>query len=277
MTPVILICGQAGSGKDTVAAMIAERYNGVVVAQADVIKRFANGILGFTQLQLWGASENRSTVDVRWASADYCRMIKDEVQSVARRWVIDIFSHLSFKPDVDFAVATLLRCVDDLFMEAQRTGGMTARKTLQVLGTEFGRTVYKDLWASYARDIGMRLLSGDCTYNAQSGLKSCDGARTDVVVISDGRFRNEIIGVKSIGGIAIQVLNAAGPKSSDIHRSESEQLEIPGHFFDAIIHNDKQFGLDSLYVVVGEAMEYLLTPPQHFQSIKFLADGISKD
>ena len=60
-TPIIIVSGKAGSGKDTVAAYIADKYNGVCIAQADPMKRFVKNLMGFSDNQLWGPSEARNT------------------------------------------------------------------------------------------------------------------------------------------------------------------------------------------------------------------------
>ncbi len=59
--PFILgLSGAAGSGKDTVAQILVERYGFVKVALADPLKRMVRQTWPFTCEQLWGPSERRS-------------------------------------------------------------------------------------------------------------------------------------------------------------------------------------------------------------------------
>jgi hypothetical protein len=80
-TKLIGLLGQAGSGKDTVADMICELTLGSYVnltlgsyvnrlALASPIKAFCSKVLDFTDVQLWGPSEERNKPDPRYIRAD---------------------------------------------------------------------------------------------------------------------------------------------------------------------------------------------------------------
>lgn len=59
---IIGLSGLAGSGKDTVAGIIVDQYDDfTTIALADEIKETAKRWYGFTNQQLWGASELRNT------------------------------------------------------------------------------------------------------------------------------------------------------------------------------------------------------------------------
>lgn len=81
----------------------------------------------------------------------------------------------------------------------------------------------------------MELLGGDKGYSQTKGVYDAPGKMVDLVVIADGRFRNEILSVTTRGGEAWRITRDTG--SSDSHSSETEIETIPGHFFNDTINN----------------------------------------
>lgn len=66
---IIGVSGLAGSGKSTVAEMLADcRF--VTISLADPIKRIARDLYAFSDEQLWGPSHNRNAADERYPRAD---------------------------------------------------------------------------------------------------------------------------------------------------------------------------------------------------------------
>lgn len=63
---IVGISGVAGSGKDTVANILVERFKFVKVSLADPLKRICRDVFDFTDEQLWGPSECRNAPDARW-------------------------------------------------------------------------------------------------------------------------------------------------------------------------------------------------------------------
>ncbi len=266
-TPLIIVVGSAGAGKDTVAAMIAKNYGGIVVAQADIMKAFAYDAFGFTVDQLWGPSGNRNAVDTRFADEDFCLDLIDNFRNRDSRH-LDWLAKIGFGNDGQVA-EDLSYWATHLLSGAPAAGGLTPRKILQTLGTEFGRSLSKNVWADYARGLALKLLGGGYDYSPQYGLIVAPASNYDFVIISDGRFRNEIVGVKAMGGVAINVVakDADGSRAEAAgivgHRSETEQRGLPPYIFDAVIHNDKK-GLEALEYQVKETVETLFPDPMHF-------------
>ncbi len=62
---ILGIAGAAGSGKTTVANVLAER-GWAVVSLADPMKRICQDVFGWSHDRLWGPSECRNTPDPRW-------------------------------------------------------------------------------------------------------------------------------------------------------------------------------------------------------------------
>lgn len=246
--PLFIIGGGAGSGKDTVAEMLVHRRRGAMIAQADPMKRFVQQGFGFTSVQLWGPSSSRNAPDERFA-ADAPQAFSDASAKIfftdlAEIWLNEIGAPGAFQA---------LRTWFDNLREAYLTKPLTPRATLQLLGTEFGRAVSPDIWSQRAISYSDALLRGGYSYDKENGVfKDAGNPGHNFVVITDGRFRNEILNVKSLGGKAIQIVNpadqadqakveAAGVKG---HASEAELKGIPRNWYDRHFVNDKTLGLE---------------------------------
>ena len=260
--PLYIIGGGAGSGKDTVADMMIAGRGGVTIAQADPMKRFFQEGLGFTEDQLWGPSASRNAPDERFALIKGGKLVFEKAREkifysgYAERWLAEIGAPAALRHLerwFEKLVADFL--VDDKVL--------TPRAGLQLLGTEFGRAIDPDVWSNLAIRYSTLLLRGGFLYSRTRGViadKNAPGAQ--FTVITDGRFRNEILNVKALGGKALQVFNpadeadrakvdAAGVKG---HSSETELRGIPREWYDFIIENDKTKGLDGLRVLVDLIM-----------------------
>lgn len=260
-TPIVMIVGPAGSGKDTVAGMLAE-HGGVCIAQADPMKRFAREVFKFTDDQLWGPSENRNAPDPRGTSSDTWEMVYPyflgglgghDQSEYTQLWLNAI--------GLGRCMPQLLAWFDD-HVTTQPT--LTPRHVLQTLGTEFGRKLRDDVWVTYAQNTAQRLLEGNLDYDRTVGPISRTSGRTEFVVITDGRFKNEVLATKRAGGM---VLKVTGPEATALqgaagkHQSEQEQNSIPDFWFDGIIWNDKARGLDNLRSTVNLIAESVIKLP----------------
>lgn len=229
--PIVIFCGPAGSGKDTAAQFLAKNHGAVLLAQADPMKRFARDLYGFTDQALWGPSEEREK------PFPITTLGRQENEDLMLRWV---GQELGIR-EVDKAVFRLKSWNEGTLHEAEQnliTGFISARKVLQTLGTEWGRNLSPALWVEAAVHIAERLLEGGYAYTREGGPKAEAGARpAPFVAIADGRFANEVLTVRRHGGIAVRILGRRGGVTNAGHRSETELEVIPGHFYDATIHN----------------------------------------
>lgn len=64
---LIVLSGEAGAGKDSVAKLLVSRHGWVLYSLAAPLKRFLGDMFGFTDEQLYGPSSARNTPDPRWA------------------------------------------------------------------------------------------------------------------------------------------------------------------------------------------------------------------
>jgi hypothetical protein len=246
-TPIIIVSGKAGSGKDTVAGYIAENYNGVCVAQADPMKRFVKRLLGFTDHQLWGPSEARNApvADDQLQVGDFARAIDC--------LAVDVFGH-SFDPRSSYGEGLREWYVEHVQKRLVIDGAISARVVLQTLGTEWGRNFAPKMWIDRAIANARQLVEGGFAYTREEGMEKSDRAY-DYAIITDGRFRNEMLGVAYLGGTTwrvtrpskeLKLVGIAG------HQSESEMDGIPDHFFSDTIVNDSTF--EALYSQVDDMM-----------------------
>ena len=135
-TPIIIVSGKAGSGKDTAAAHIAQTFNGVTIALADPMKRFAKELVGFTTEQLWGPSAERNKVIPASELKVFNPM--DSSHYGQRDQIMRDFLRDVGLPDGDLGhLRTWLRTY--VTQAVDRDGGISARTVLQSLGTEWGR------------------------------------------------------------------------------------------------------------------------------------------
>jgi hypothetical protein len=195
----ICICGEAGSGKDTVADLLREKLGGVKMALADPMKRLAQTLMGFSYDQLWVPSESRNAVDERITSqfiAEVVIKVMDYKESPEKTAMNQLLAHCpGNKGDARAAFLTWLR----ILAEKAESGPLSPRVVLQTLGTEFGRSVDPSLWIKIGIATRDQLLQGGYAYTAQQGLVPTSGNYVNLVFITDCRFRNEVLAFNALG------------------------------------------------------------------------------
>lgn len=96
--------------------------------------------------------------------------------------------------------------------------GLTARRVMQTIGTEWGRqTLYPDFWC----DIAM------------VGVKAAL-ARGENVVLDDLRFPNEFVAVKAAGAVTVRIIRPDAPNPPET----PYERQLDGHVFDQWLWND---------------------------------------
>lgn len=135
---------------------------------------------------------------------------------------------------------------DSRYPRGNRDNGefLTPRHAMQLLGTEWGRVCYPNIWVEDALRIAGRLTEEthhSLYYSARNGIwRGKRARRVNGVVFSDVRFINEMKGIKNAGGRLIRLKRGTKlTHEAAAHSSEEEQLTIPDHFFDAVIHNEE--------------------------------------
>lgn len=267
-TPLVLLCGQANSGKDTVASMLVQNHGAVAIAQADPMKRLGYHVFRFTENQLWGPSEARNAVDTRFAKPEDNEKYLQLLRLNSQNFITSVLPNADDKwKEADYR---LIEWGTDLLGKAIAEKGLSPRKMLQTLGTEWGRMVSRNMWADLARDTALKSLGGGLRYDRLKGLYEEKSFMPNMAVIIDGRFRNEIVTVASVGGEAWKVTNPVVSESPGIkgHASEDEQKSIPDHFYNCVILNDRRTGLEPLKAMVDwvyeERVKYRLSSWQGY-------------
>lgn len=247
-TPIIILSGQAGSGKDTVASFLVKNHGAIAIAQADPMKALGRMVFDFSEDQLWGPSHRRNAEDRRYDHAPaweeaHVQLCSSKVQG----WLRNLFEKEDLSAEM-LALANWFFYLKDITFNAGKP--LTPRAMLQTLGTEWGRQQGRDLWSNYAIKTALKLLGGGYKYDRVRGeYPAKDYAGPTRVVLTDGRFRNELINVRAIGGSAIRIdnpnLDTSAVEKAGVagHASEQEQKSIPGTFFTGFLYNDKSKGL----------------------------------
>ncbi len=248
-SPIIIVSGKAGSGKDTAAAHIAETYNGVTLALADPMKRFAKNLMGFTSEALWGPSAERNKVVPAAELKTYWADSWD-FDTQLRLFITDVFGGPN-AVDIRPLQAWYDKYVKEPLL---RDGGISARTVLQTLGTEWGRQQSPSMWIDCALRRCRDLIEGGYGYDREKGMYR-ETRDFDYAIITDGRFRNEILGVGFQGGVTLRIVR---PGEAELkagvagHRSEKELDGIPDHFYTDTIMNDST--IEDLHSRLDDAM-----------------------
>lgn len=187
---IVAICGKAGSGKSTVADILARDHQFVVVSLADPIKRICKDVFDFTDEQLWGPSEARNAPDIRyphafagsrsepreWLSPRYA------LQTLGTEWGRRCYENVWVEKAIRIAKAL---ATDHVFYTAK--GGLEPW-----FGRE-GRDIFRD------------------------------------VVVPDARFHNEVAAIHAAGGIVWKTQHGVGLEgAAGAHESERhiDSLEV---------------------------------------------------
>jgi hypothetical protein len=192
-TYFIALSGKKQCGKNTAAEIIQRLlgpYNmsSEVVAFADIIKDISINILGFDRDLVYGSDEDKNTMThIRWDNFP---------MEIRLRYSRD-------KPSL----------VADLTQRTPRSGNMTIREVLQVMGTDvFRQMFFQDIWAQ-------------APFRKQYSQ--------DVVLLADCRFPNEKEATEGNGGIVIRLERDTG--MIDKHPSETA---LDGYQFDYSFNNN---------------------------------------
>lgn len=247
MIPLIIVCGKAGSGKDSFGNRLAEKLGAVSLGLADPMKRMMAELFAFTDTQLYGPSEERNKPDPglnpfslihssdRFPNGSPGYRISD----YGPRWIRELGMNA---PKV--ALDVLSEWFESCRLKAVNDGALSARFVLQTFGTEWGRTLDPEVWSRKAVQTARILLGGEHTYDRKIGLVRVPTMKRppNIAVITDGRFANEIVNVRSAGGLAVEIRrpDAADTANTGVvgHISEAGLDEVPPHFYDGRLVND---------------------------------------
>lgn len=223
---IVGVTGQARSGKDTLAAYLSDNLSFVRIGLADPLKRICKDVFDFSDEQLWG--QERDGSDHRYPRGE---RVTGAVLS-------------SKDPEIPAGSEVVQRLY------------LTPRFALQLLGTEWGRTCYNDVWIDYGLRVAKTLLSHPyARYAPAEGLSyGASNKPTPGVVFSDLRFKNEFEAVRKAGGILVRVKreDCYGDVGIENHPSEAEQKTVDDSYFDLVLQNPE--GLENYYALIREVL-----------------------
>jgi hypothetical protein len=247
--PIVMLSGPAGAGKDAVAEFMVKNHRAKRIAQADPMKVFVQKMFRFTDSQLWGPSELRNApltipewsipiVGNTGSWEHHEKTLVGAFERHANAWLYDVLPGVS-STEFTRANGALFRWLETWGPGAERTE--TPRRILQTLGTDWGRKFSRNMWVDYALRKAREMLdAGEC----------------DLIVIPDGRFRNELLAVRAAGGSTVKIVSPGSGLNGEAaqHSSEIEQKSVPDSWFDVVLINDKSHGLENLEKTVGYAV-----------------------
>lgn len=276
---IIGVIGPAGSGKDTVAEMIAPvhpvdidccfvnvralvekmlpatharshhpalRARAAQVAFADPLKEYCRKVYDFSTFQLWGPSDARNKPDKRYPRTREMHELSSPVDADHMYCCRCNWQFNNVQSPEPPAV-----CVDYL----------TPREALQQLGTQWGRKLYDNTWVDFGLRRARQLLEHHRTKRpkeAHTFMNSWVIEETELVVISDVRFVNEAKALREAGCAVWKVVRPDLKTDGAMyqHQSESEQRDREAEidtFVTQTITNDNS--LDALYGKVQNALK----------------------
>lgn len=234
MTPILLLCGQSRSGKNTVADLIARHVSSTrgrrtdQIALADPMKRLMRQLFAFPADALWGASEER----------DIVRFVSPMAPPAANDLLYEFFTEEVF-PVKPFDIDDALDAFDAWYKPYSTLTEVAPRNPLRTFGTELVRDkLGEDVWVDTALYVAKDLLVMGGGYTPTEGrLYHQHLGPAGLVEVTDGRFPNEVDGFLNVGAAAVLVERPV-QRAATTHRSETELASVPRERFSGIINND---------------------------------------
>jgi hypothetical protein len=227
---IIGVAGRAGVGKDSAADVLVKHHGFVKVAFADPLKRVAMDLWGFSEEQLWGTSSKRNDPDPRWP--------KDHVwgnRNIDETGMFTVCSRCNIK-------GALINGADDPPKGAtEPCVALSPRESLQILGTEVGRSIHEQTWTTYLFRIAEKIFSSNGQYKPTVGWIMISPMpyqkRVAGIVVPDLRFPNEANAIKRQGG-RVWLVDRPGiglTGRAGAHVSETSMENYAG--YDAVLPN----------------------------------------
>jgi hypothetical protein len=223
---LIGLMGKSKSGKDTVGQMLVEvGGTGVALAFADKLKEICMDLFGLSRDDVYTEEGKNKKTDLTVYQCPACQSI-----------------------DCHLVASTQVLCKGCTAVGEPKAFASfwTNRMILQFLGTEGVRRIDKDAWVKHALRRAAKMLD--------------DPKRPkQFVVITDCRFKSEMVAIKNAGGEVWRVRRPATDRVAQGlagHASESEMDTIPDSEFHRVINNDAT--LDVLRAKVADGLKTFL-------------------
>jgi len=245
----IVLFGVKGSGKDTVGDILVANHGYAKDSFAAPIKQMVR--IAFPKLtdeDLFGPSEKRERQEPSYPIGGVCLSCGMGMGALRRPDGVEpIGGHYPW------ACTRLLN--DGTYCPTEYPPYLNARIALQTLGTEWGRRLYRNVWVDSAFE---RIADRAYAYEVAAQIEPFP-TPAPPVVITDGRFRNELWRSKELGAFCVKLTRGLA-ESTSMHPSEQEFREIPDSAFDSILDN-ANIPLDRMDEAVSRMLAYMNAGP----------------
>jgi len=205
-----------------------------------------------TDEDLFGPSEKRERQEASYPMGDRClkcdRPLVDFVSKSMMKRLEAVDAPPELRPVDSYLVCSNTEC------NAEYPAFVNARIACQTLGTEWGRRLYRNVWVDSAFE---RI--ADRAYAYEVAQIDPFPTLAPPVVITDGRFRNELWRSKELGAFCVKLTRGLA-ESTSMHPSEQEFREIPDSAFDSILDN-ANIPLDRMDEAVSRMLAYMNAGP----------------
>ncbi len=222
---ILGLSGRARSGKDTAAEILAPKLNGAVFALADPMKRFCEALFQLERDQLYGDK-------------------KEVLFKRSTPWAADCGTAFSRALNERFTPAELANRINFGRWLANLPPETTPRHILQTFGTEcVRRSDYgDDFWVNHGLWVADELLRGGYDYSKYVGLMPKPGHYYSAALVTDVRFRNEMLILRRTGAKLMLIDRDAAQAGLSLqakaHVSEFELSTIPRWWYDFVVENN---------------------------------------
>lgn len=221
---VLAFAGRMGSGKNLAAQLVARRRSVVEIALADELKRVAIDLFKLTPAQCFGDSAARN-VALKTPIGPNGIVLAESILRCGR--------HKELFAKANVSVKTISVRLLEVFNQELPDGVKTPRRVLQLLGTEWGRSLYDAVWLE-ALHNAVRAVRYGANYdpvNGLSGLSPENGLpkSKEFVVVTDCRFPNEAKYLREQMGASVVWIDADArlpPRPENEHSSEPRLLDL---------------------------------------------------
>ncbi len=217
---LIVLSGEAGAGKDSVANILVEKYGYEKFSLSEEMKVFCGRVFGFSEEQLRGPSRFRNEPDPRWARpCPSCNGTGSDCAS--------------------YPIQGCKHCDGD-----GKINDNSPRRILQLLGDEWSRQmIHPDIWTMSVRPV--------------LEAKLVVGAK---IVINDARFENDRNNLHDwLGAKRIDIRTPGKVKKDDAAwRKHASELSRPkDENVEFIIYNHEGWPLPAMGDIVSSVLDEL--------------------
>lgn len=259
MQIIIALSGRKQAGKNTIAEFIADYYadrllkksslalgasknpfrNQVMVCSfADTLKDFCVDVLGIAREACYGSDEEKNKpTQYLWENASPFLAWKFGNRNISTNGVPKNFLHENNTEKLreEFYNVGLINCLNwttKIEATGSKTGPMTARDVMQIIGTDLMRETFGNIWAN-------------------ATILKIKNSKVSLAVISDNRFPSEIQSITNEPQGYVIRLTRSPFGTNDVHPSESA---LDNYNWD----KEKHFVLDNINMTMQEQNEAIV-------------------